>query len=114
MTMGSAFDRVLRDDLRFFVSSGRKYRVRLASRGEVEEHVATGGTVLQPSNWRTDFQRPRVYQAICGIDLGALRRAFVVAPEGMPTDVMSEVEAKALFEQMIALAEKRPSNVTCH
>jgi hypothetical protein len=114
MTMGSALDRVLNDDLRFFESSGRKYRVRLASQAEVEEHAVTGGRVLAPSKWPAEMGRPRVYQAVCSIEPGVLRRLFVVAPEGMPTDGLSEDQAQALFERIIAEAERCPSNLTCH
>ena len=66
----------------------RRYRVRLASRAEIEQ-----ASISVPF-WL------RVYVAVHQISPGIRLRAFLTAPEGMETD-LPEALARSVFEKAV-------------
>jgi hypothetical protein len=104
----TALDQVLDADLKFLKDSGRNHRVRAASQVELEEQARAGERVFTPATRPEEMGRPRVYVAVRQIEPGVLRRLFVVAADGMPTDDLSEDQAQALFEHLYECAGMRP------
>jgi hypothetical protein len=84
--MKQELNRVFDADLKFFKDNGRNYRVRVASKAELE------------NEGRAHAQH--VYVVVRQIRPGVLRRLFVVAGEERPVD-LSEDQARALFEDLL-------------
>jgi hypothetical protein len=114
MRMTRELDRVFDGDLKFFKDQQRNYRVRVASAAELEEEAVTAGRVLTPNTWPAEMGRPRVYVAVRQVRPGVLRRLFFVAAEGMPTAELTEDQAQALFEHLMAQASSRPADASVH
>jgi hypothetical protein len=101
--MTPALNRVFSDDLKFLKDNGRNFRVRVASRAELEDEGRVGTL--------DDFQR--VYVVVRQVRPGVLRRIFLVGADGLPTD-LSEDQARALFEDLASQAGNRDAAITVH